>query len=84
MQMRMVLYYTPKKEFVKMRFSEYALITRAVEEGVAYGVNRAYKHTDNPDTETLRDTIEQEVMNALCEILVFESGSMAVVDDLPV
>lgn len=56
-----------------MRFNAYKLIARAVEEGVAYGVNRAFKHTDNPSVETLRDNIEREVMNALCDILDFES-----------
>ena len=58
-----------------MQFNEYKLIARAVEEGVAYGINRAYKYADTPDTESLRDNIEREVLNALCEILHFEGDT---------
>lgn len=59
-----------------MRWKEYTLIDRAVSEGVAYGVARAYKHTDRPPPDALIETIEREVMSALCEILDLSDGEV--------
>lgn len=60
----------------------YAIVARAVEEGVSYGIQRAHKYSAAPDRETIADNVEQAVLNALCEVLDFgsddESGS-----DLP-
>ena len=57
----------------------YAIVSRAVEEGVSYGLQRAHKHTPAPSREVLVDQVEQAVLNALCEVLDFgpddESGS---------
>lgn len=55
-----------------LRVNVYEVMTRAVEEGIAYGWRRAHKHTDTPSEETIRDEIERGVMNALME--VFEVG----------
>jgi len=49
----------------------YHVIERAVDEGVCYGYSRAHKHTDAPTEETLKNEIEQAVMNSLCEVLEF-------------
>lgn len=57
-----------------MRFNEYTIISRAVEEGVAYGLTRAFKHTDNPTIEQTRETIVNAVLAALTEIAYFENG----------
>lgn len=71
-----------------MKFKAYDLIQRAVAEGVVYGVNRSYKHTaalrgsnETPDIETLRDNIEQEVMNALSEIIEFSDEAESIYAD---
>ncbi len=53
------------------RFRAYDIISRAVEEGVAYGWNRAHKHTDDPDRNHALEILENAVMNALCEVLEF-------------
>ena len=50
----------------------YDVIARAVEEGVAYGTRRAYKHTDCPSLEQIQSEVEQAVLNSLCEVLQFE------------
>lgn len=50
----------------------YKIMARAVEEGVNYGWNRAHKHTENPSKEHAIEQIESAVMNALCEILIFD------------
>lgn len=51
--------------------NSYKLLQRCVEEGVMIGVNRAYKHTDNPTAEQLVDAIERAVMNEICEWFKF-------------
>lgn len=43
--------------------------SRAVDEGVAYGWNRAHKHTDTPTPEAVREAIERAVMDALAEVI---------------
>lgn len=49
----------------------YAVFTRAVEEGVAYGWNRAHKHTATPSPEAIKEAIEQAVVNEVCEYFNF-------------
>ena len=47
-------------------------VTRAVEEGLSHGYRRAHKHTDHPEEETVKETMRQEIMNALCQVVEFE------------
>jgi hypothetical protein len=47
----------------------YPVIARAVEEGIGFGLNRAFKHTNHPTREALVAHIEREVMNTLDEVL---------------
>lgn len=39
----------------------------AIEQGVARGFRKAYKHIDNPTQEYIAMAIEEEVMNAIYE-----------------
>ena len=63
-----------------MRPKYYDIIARAVEEGINFGVNRAYKHTPAPapglanleNLENVKEAIRQEVMNSICEVFIFE------------
>ena len=58
----------------QIRLNAYAVVDRAVEEGVACGLRRARKHLSygqDPTDEQLQDYVEREVMNALCEVLQF-------------
>ena len=50
-----------------MKPKEYAVLRMAVEEGVSYGVSRAYKHTSAPDHDNLADQVAQSVMDSICE-----------------
>jgi ribosomal protein L7Ae-like RNA K-turn-binding protein len=50
----------------------YEIVDRAVEEGVGYGLNRAYKHLENPSRELIAESVAREVMNALSEVLRWE------------
>lgn len=49
----------------------YAVLSRAVEEGVRYGWDRSHKHTDTPTPTDIQDQITNAVMNAVCEYFKF-------------
>ena len=55
----------------EVRVNVYAVIADAIESGVRYGWGRAHKHTDSPNEETILSSIEDAVMNNLCEVLMF-------------
>lgn len=52
-----------------MRANYYKLISRAVEEGIAYGYARAFKHTVSPSEDQIRDSIFNAIMNELSEVI---------------
>jgi len=54
-----------------MRAKEYKLMSRAVEEGVAYGWRRAHKHVEDPSDAIVLTEIEQAVINEICEWFEF-------------
>lgn len=49
----------------------YSIMSDAVERGIAYGYNRAHKHTDKPAEETIRQQIHDAVMLELTEVFDF-------------
>lgn len=49
----------------------YAIVSRAIEEGIATGWRRAHKHTDRPGEAAIFDEIEQAILNALSEVVVW-------------
>jgi hypothetical protein len=55
----------------RLKPDAYTLAAEAVEAGIAYGWQRAHKHTDTPDPETIRSEIERAVMNELAERFTF-------------
>lgn len=55
-----------------IRIRAYDVISRAVEEGIARGWNRAHKHSDSPSPETIRIAIEEEVMLEISDVVDFE------------
>jgi hypothetical protein len=58
---------TPTRRRVTLK--TYSIIADTVAQGVAIGVNRAYKHTDDPSRESLMESVEREVLNALCDVI---------------
>lgn len=58
-----------------MRANEYLILDEAVENGVSYGYERAHKHTDNPDAESIKDAIRLAVMNEICQYFFFDGES---------
>ena len=53
----------------QLKLKLYTVISRAVEEGVGYGVARAFKYSDAPSRESLIDHVAREVMNSLDEVV---------------
>lgn len=54
-----------------VRIDAYAVISRAIEEGIGYGWNRAHKHTDTPSRDHILTEIENAIMNSLGEVLKY-------------
>jgi hypothetical protein len=54
-----------------MRLKTYQLIERIVEEGADAGYHRAYKHTDCPIEETIKQCIAQYIMQGFDEYFEF-------------
>ena len=50
----------------------YKLIEKCVEDGVARGIHRAYKHNDTPTAEQIEDKVVPAVMHEICEWFEFE------------
>jgi hypothetical protein len=50
-----------------MKPKVYPVLEMAVDDGVVYGLNRAYKYTDNPSREEIIAQITNSVMNSICE-----------------
>lgn len=55
-----------------MKVKTYPVLSRAVEEGVAYGWTRAHKHTDNPSEDSVKDAIADAVMSSIGEFFTFD------------
>lgn len=54
-----------------MRVNEYLVLSDCVERGVEYGYHRAYKYTDEPSPESIRNEVCQAVLNEICEYFIF-------------
>ena len=55
-----------------MKVKMYPLIERIVEQGIDAGWNRAHKHTDTPNEETIKNCIHDSIMLAFEDLFVFE------------
>lgn len=55
-----------------MKAKEYDVLKMAIEEGVAYGVKRAFKHTDTPFESTIKTEVEIAVMASISEWFDFD------------
>lgn len=52
----------------------YPVLRRAVEEGTALGLARAYKHTSTPSREHVAQCVEDAVMSEICDVFHFEES----------
>ena len=58
-----------------MQVKEYIVLTDCVERGVAYGMNRAYKHSDTPTPEYIKQQIVDAVLLEISEYFNFNDQS---------
>jgi len=54
-----------------LRVRAYPVLAECVERGVAYGYQRAHKHTDAPTADDVREQIERAVLNEICDAFEF-------------
>lgn len=52
----------------------YQLLGRCIEDGVRFGITRAYKYTDKPTKEQMYDEIEKAIMYEICEWFHIDDG----------
>ena len=55
-----------------MKVKTYAVIDRAVADGVNYGWNRAHKHNNSPSEDEIKQQMMLAVMQEICEWFDFE------------
>lgn len=64
----------PRRVRARVTLRPYDLVSEAVESGIAWGWQRAHKHTDTPTEEQVKDQIHRHVMNEICEVVDFEEA----------
>ena len=60
-----------------LRVDVYAVLARAVDEGIDYGWSRAHKHCAEPDEIAIKCAVYEAVMGAICEVFRFDGGDDA-------
>lgn len=55
-----------------MKAKMYRILTVAIERGIDFGYDRAFKHIDEPAEQTIKDSIEREIWNNIDEVFNFE------------
>lgn len=52
---------------IKLR--TYDILSEKIQEGINFGWTHAHKHVDNPDEDTIKERIYEDVMNSLSEVI---------------
>ena len=56
----------------KLKVNTYAVLEECIEIGIDGGMNRAYKHTDNPTEEQIKEELLRYIMLQICEEFKFD------------
>ena len=56
-----------------MRAKEYNLMAKCIEDGIVIGYKRAFKHSENPNEDFVRESIYTEVLREICENFYFDN-----------
>ena len=59
-----------------MMVKEYTLLMECIEDGISTGYRRAFKHTEEPGEEYIKEKIFEAVQNEICEYFEFTEHSM--------
>lgn len=57
-----------------MRVKPYDVLARCIEEGIAYGWNRAHKHTDTPSEDHVKEQMTTAILGEVSEYFDFGDG----------
>ena len=57
-----------------IKIDAYEVICRAIEMGLRFGWNRAHKHTNKPDEETMKTEMYNAITNELWEVIKLDEG----------
>lgn len=60
-----------------MKVLERDIISRAIEEGIELGWNRAHKHFDRPTPPVIKDSIDNAIWECLDEVIIFETRGLS-------
>jgi hypothetical protein len=55
-----------------MKVKEYPLLQQCVETGISLGYTRAYKHTDTPSEDMIKEKIFDAVMGEISDWFTFD------------
>jgi hypothetical protein len=55
-----------------MKVNSYAVLKRAIEEGLEYGYGRAHKHGNNPPKDYIFECQIDAIMNSIDEVFKFD------------
>jgi len=58
-----------------MHVKAYPVLCRAIEEGFAYGWNRAHKHEDKPSKEVIEHHVIEGILSTICEVFDFDDDN---------
>lgn len=58
----------------EIRLNSYSILSDKIADSINYGYKRAFKHTDNPGEEAIKEAIHDAIMTDLCEILIFDDN----------
>jgi hypothetical protein len=59
----------------------YELLYRCLEDGIAMGYTRAFKHDSRPSEDTIKEHIHREVMNEINEWFSIKDVTVGVIDE---
>ncbi len=55
-----------------MKPNAYKILQRCIDDGIAYGMRRAFKHTESPTREEIGLHIERAITTEICEWFKFD------------
>ena len=61
-----------------MRIKAYNILQRAIEDGIMYGYQRAFKYTDVPTEDQIKQAMIDSVINEICEVIDFDHDTSTV------
>lgn len=59
----------------------YDLLCRCIEDGIAMGYNRAFKHDSRPSENIIKEHIHREVMNEIHQWFDIKDATAGVIDE---